>query len=152
MSRPASFESLYAAFMGDTSVRKPIITTSEKEFIKKYLGQFNPAKPEPIKKELREVIKMVQMCSMFHISNQKIDQLVLYLLTFVDPSQLVYEKVYRTPEVIPQQYFLQIKNNTDRIIGEMYNQSVTVMFLADQVVGFRFEDGTSWTAGNRIKV
>lgn len=152
MNPPDSFQSLYDAFMGDTSVRKLIITTPEKEFIKSYLGQFNPAKPDEIKKELRKVIKMVQMCSMFHLSSKRIDQIVLYLLTFVDPSQLVYEKVYRTPEIIPQQYFLQIKKNTDRIVGEMYKQSVTVVFLTDQVVGFRFEDGTSWTAGNKIKV
>jgi hypothetical protein len=152
MSAPSSFPLLYAAFKGDTSVKKRIVTTPEKEFIKAYLGQFNPAKPKPIQDDMDRVIEMVQMCSMFHITSTKIDQLVLYLSSVVDPMQLVFRKVYRTPEIIPQQYFLQIKENLDRLIGEMYNQSVTVLFLTDQVVGFLFEDGTQWSVGNKIKV
>jgi hypothetical protein len=54
MSAPESFPLLYASFKGDISIRKQIPTTPEKEFIKMYLGQFNPAKPGKIKEELSQ--------------------------------------------------------------------------------------------------
>ena len=87
------------------------------------------------------------LASRFHLSTPAIEFVLEKVLekkiTF---DRITFTKNFYTPELIPQQFFLFIKEKLGEAdpIEDRRDQQVSVTFLTNNVVGFRFQDGTHY--------
>ena len=87
------------------------------------------------------------LASRFHLSTPAIE----YVLEKVLEKKITFDRItftknFYTPELIPQQFFLFIKEKLGEAdpIEDRRDQQVSVTFLTNNVVGFRFQDGTHY--------
>jgi hypothetical protein len=131
-------------------------TTLQKQNIIRVLDQFTPVSiqseklffaPETQDKIRKRELLLhnILLCSKFGINNEKINQIIIYLcctIKFDDIYKIVYRKTYRSPDIVPQQFFLFIKDKFEEVnkthyIGDYHSQYTEVHYLADSVVGFK---------------
>jgi hypothetical protein len=103
-----------------------------------------------------QIQTIVKMCSYCHLATPETQELCDRLLALqpqINASSLIFQKFYASPELIPQQYISVVQEKLlPSTTAKKYSQHIIVHYLLDQVVGFAFEDGTEWYAGNRVKV
>ena len=109
----------------------------------------NPSRQKTLLPQLLQYIKLASGC---RVGNQEIAGLVNKLITDAEDktellNAIVYRKRYETPEIVPQQF----ANQFQHLLPEKFNQNVNVYFLLDQMVGYVFEDGTTWIQGDMLK-
>ena len=87
------------------------------------------------------------LASRFHLSTPAIE----YVLEKVLEKKITFDRItftknFYTPELIPQQFFLFIKEKLGEAdpIEDRRDQQVSVTFLTNNVVGFRFQDCTHY--------
>ena len=134
-------------------------TSNEKTAIKSILANdiYNPVGLEKLnEREFRKLISLLGVCSKFHIYNDRIRQIVLFLICrpdLVDLYKLIYKKTFLSYEFMLQQHLLSIKPNIEspeKILGDYRDHPIEVHYLIGSVVGFTITGGPEWKSGNRI--
>jgi hypothetical protein len=123
----------------------------ERDILKKNLSLLFKKYIESDKEKLtqqnvRSLVQNLKIASILRlpISDLFIDKLLEDQI--IGLEDVVHTKEFHGPELIPQQYFIFIKEKLgdENQIEYKNDKSVLVTFLGDTVVGFRFSDGTHW--------
>jgi hypothetical protein len=141
---------------GNPEKNRMILSTRDKKYIALYLSQVDKLSDTKIKSRTGTIIPITRMLSSFQFGSTFIERPINTILStnLYDINDMLYTKTYHSHELVPQQYIDTLKNNipVGRILGDMYKFKVRLVFLLDQVVGFLFEDGTSWVSSQQIRI
>lgn len=92
-------------------------------------------------------LDLIRLASSIRLSDDAVAEVVSGLLEKgADPMEMVYVKRYHTPEVVPQQYASRMD------LVAHHKEWVDVYYLLDQMVGYRFQNGETFSVGDKIKV
>lgn len=138
----------------DPQNNRLILSSREKKYIALYLSKVDKLSDTKILSNTATIIPIIRTLSSFQFGSPLIEKALNLILSTNkhNINDMLYVKTYQSQELVPQQYIGVLKSEVNRILGDMYKLKVRLVFLVDQVVGFLFEDGTSWQASPQIRV
>ena len=148
----------------DRKIRNSI-TTKEKTYIKNTLQRLWAVYSKPDSFQIlitqqiplfEKMLTYVGLCSKFHIVNETIHQMTLFLVCnpTIDLNRLIFKKTFPSYEFMLQQHVLYIKpmvESPQKILGDYRDNEIEVHYLIGSVVGFKIKDGPEWKSGDRIE-
>lgn len=135
--------------------KRTVLKTYHKMYIQKVFESISKRSLKQIPEEMvQQIGALLFIASRGRFSTPGLENICEKMISRddFDVMKIVDDVSYQNPYLIPQQFIDAITSRMAEKLFRKQTQSISVYYLLDQVVGYKFQDGTQWTMGNRIKL